>query len=338
MKLTLVTEHFKQPSAGSTEEEFEESAKTAEPRSFVRLTKEGIEYLSQYYTLVRNVADLDTFGERLPKGREFGFCPLFAPDLIDSCCVRGIFPMTTEISNIYLFAPKLHTTRCVVVLVPKAEKAPADAPLFDDKLLGVSKHLRRAPLGATRRPCFDVFVNRTEDVADVFTLIVRQHGENWMCKRLRTCFMYMFAHQSEFRTKIIVTAVRRHAYTDAAPAEAAEGASRAGAAAEVKEGELVAGEVGFLVGDVYTSATGGYCLSGAGSLQLAVLGAVLRRAGCQIWDLGMAMDYKTEKLSGVNISRKRWVSLITAHAKDSTTNRVVAELSSVCGMPVSELL
>ena len=57
-------------------------------------------------------------------------------------------------------------------------------------------------------------------------------------------------------------------------------------------GELVAGEVGYTCGAAYTSMAAFHTMSGAGSVQLAVLGVLLREAGFAFWDLGMEMEYK----------------------------------------------
>lgn len=73
--------------------------------------------------------------------------------------------------------------------------------------------------------------------------------------------------------------------------------------------ELVAGEIGYTCGAVYSSLTG-FTLknkyAGAGSVQLACLGRWLERSGIQLWDLGMELDYKLE-LGGKCIPRADWV-------------------------------
>lgn len=62
---------------------------------------------------------------------------------------------------------------------------------------------------------------------------------------------------------------------------------------EVYDGaELVAGEVGYTCGRVYTSLAGFHRRSGTGSVQLAALGVLLGRAGFAWWDLGMVIEYK----------------------------------------------
>ena len=60
---------------------------------------------------------------------------------------------------------------------------------------------------------------------------------------------------------------------------------------------LVAGELGYAVGKVYTSLTGFYSNGGEGSVQLCALGRMLSQCGFAMWDLGMGgsgMKYKTE--------------------------------------------
>jgi leucyl/phenylalanyl-tRNA--protein transferase len=59
-----------------------------------------------------------------------------------------------------------------------------------------------------------------------------------------------------------------------------------------ERGELVAGEVGYSSGAVYSSLSGFHRRSGAGSVQLACLALILERAGFAFWDLGMEIEYK----------------------------------------------
>jgi len=61
---------------------------------------------------------------------------------------------------------------------------------------------------------------------------------------------------------------------------------------EDKTGKLVAGELGYTNGAIYTSLTGFSCVSGAGTIQLYALGSLLHLRGFQLWDLGMSMEYK----------------------------------------------
>ncbi len=87
---------------------------------------------------------------------------------------------------------------------------------------------------------------------------------------------------------------------------------------EVYEGgDLVAGEIGYSCGRAYTSLSGFYAVSGAGSVQLACLGRMLERAGFVLWDLGMEIDYKI-RLGGRLVERRRFLSEYRAACNAST--------------------
>lgn len=73
-------------------------------------------------------------------------------------------------------------------------------------------------------------------------------------------------------------------------------------------GELVAGEIGYTCGRVYSSCTGFTRKEeypGTGSVQLVALGRWLARCGFELWDLGMELDYKLE-LGGQMVQRSDW--------------------------------
>lgn len=59
-----------------------------------------------------------------------------------------------------------------------------------------------------------------------------------------------------------------------------------------KEGNLVAGELGFITGSVYTSLTGYHSENHIGNVQLSALGLYLKENGFTYWDLGMYIEYK----------------------------------------------
>lgn len=72
--------------------------------------------------------------------------------------------------------------------------------------------------------------------------------------------------------------------------------------------ELVAGEIGYICGSMYSSCTGFSVKDkypGAGAVQLAALGAWLVRQGVKLWDLGMELDYKMD-LGGRMVPRAEW--------------------------------
>lgn len=334
--------HFREKvnAAEKIAEEVEEVNATGSGNSRIPLTNQGFMHLAQYYPPVLKAADLDTLPDKLAKGEELGFSPIFDPKLVDACCVRGVFPLTLSVGQgFFVFAPKLHTMRSLCALVDTAEQLRAIKrfPYSDDlegvfqqKRIQLSKKLIRPSVPEARQPSFDVFVNRKEDWSEAVAMIKEQHGENWLCSFLRRCFYWMFSNANEVSTKVILTVIRRHKYEG-------EGQKESGKDV-VKEGDIVATELGYIVGDIYTSATGAYCLDGAGSLQLAVTGEVVKRLGCTIWDLGMKMDYKTNLLGCVEIRRKQWLQMVKEH-KDSIaftsaqSQALLGELQSGC--PVS---
>ncbi|KAJ3277179.1 hypothetical protein HDV01_000231 [Terramyces sp. JEL0728] len=59
-----------------------------------------------------------------------------------------------------------------------------------------------------------------------------------------------------------------------------------------KNDELVAGDLGYTVGSVYTSMTGFYREDGAGTVLLTAIKRMLVKGGLVLWDLGMGMKYK----------------------------------------------
>lgn len=58
------------------------------------------------------------------------------------------------------------------------------------------------------------------------------------------------------------------------------------------EGDLVAGEIGFMTGNTYASLTGFHKEKNIGTVQMSLLGLYLKNNGFAYWDLGMSIPYK----------------------------------------------
>ena len=78
-----------------------------------------------------------------------------------------------------------------------------------------------------------------------------------------------------------------------------------------REGKLKAGEVGIVVGRVYTSYSGYYEEDNAGMVQMILMTQWLKETGFDFLDLGMPLDYKT-RLGARDISPRRFVELFRA--------------------------
>lgn len=75
-----------------------------------------------------------------------------------------------------------------------------------------------------------------------------------------------------------------------------------------RDGELKAGEFGFVAGRAYTSYSGYRDEDSAGTVQLILMARYLRDAGFDFLDLGMPMDYK-DRLGARNIAPGQFVEL-----------------------------
>jgi len=71
-------------------------------------------------------------------------------------------------------------------------------------------------------------------------------------------------------------------------------------------GKPVAGEVGVISGRVYTSYSGYYDESNAGTVQLILTTRYLQEHGFSFFDLGMPLDYKTD-LGAVDVSPQEFI-------------------------------
>mmetsp|Transcript_14484 Transcript_14484/g.29220 ORF Transcript_14484/g.29220 Transcript_14484/m.29220 type:complete len:241 (-) Transcript_14484:184-906(-) len=93
-----------------------------------------------------------------------------------------------------------------------------------------------------------------------------------------------------------------------------------------KDKRLVAGDLGYSVGAVYTSMTGfrKEGTVGAGTIQLVATCSLLKEQGFKWWDLGMVMKYKKE-LGAHVMSRKEFISRLHKDRDCSDVTLATAE-------------
>ncbi len=122
-----------------------------------------------------------------------------------------------------------------------------------------------------------------EDYEAVFSGCVQTHGDDWLTEELAAA----------------LGAIR---------SGAADGAARVVSFALYRDGALVAGEFGTIVGGVYTSYSGYRAEDSAGTAQLILTGRWLRDAGFSFWDLGMPLPYK-DRLGARTVDTAAFVEL-----------------------------
>ena len=102
---------------------------------------------------------------------------------------------------------------------------------------------------------------------------------------------------------------------------------------EVYQGnKLVAGEIGYTTGAIYTSFAGFHSKNGSGSVQLAILGLLLIASGFALWDLGMEIPYKLS-LGAAVVPRKTFLEIWKRYRHRTTPNWSVNQLQDLEMIP-----
>lgn len=202
-----------------------------------------------------------------PCAPDFCQTPLFHPRLVAHVMAEGFLPIATE----GVLLPKLHRRRCAIVL-------PHD--------LRVSKSARK------KSKRFLLSVNR--DFDGVIRGCQEQHSPScWLLPPLVNAFREL--HDADFTDAVMVSKGGRKCPVRMYSIEVWN-----------QEGVLVAGELGYSVGSIYTSLTGFCKEKNAGAVQLLALGRLLSQNGFTLWDLGMDMEYKRD-LGSTLIPRSEYV-------------------------------
>jgi Leu/Phe-tRNA-protein transferase len=247
-----------------------------------------------------------------PSHGDFCYTPFFHPRLIAQLMTEGFLPIACP----DFLLPKLHLNRCVIA--PVAEK------------LHVSKSTRKK---AAR---FSMTINQNFD--GVVAGCHQQFGQQcWLYPPLVDAFRTIHQHTVGLSKNETGSDPAKCFYPTVIVEDASSSSSSSSHDLALRRrvqrqimcpvrlysievwnretGALVAGELGYSVGSIYTSLTGFSAEDSAGSVQLAALGRLLCQRGFTVWDLGMEMEYKA-KLGSHLMSRDEFVE--TVHAVRET--------------------
>ncbi|MFW5789531.1 MAG: leucyl/phenylalanyl-tRNA--protein transferase [Spirochaetota bacterium] len=216
--------------------------------------------------------------ELLPYVLDRSFPLVAGPDDLDR-----VVPLLEERGG--EFCASLRTDPEMVAACCHAGFLPMSEDQTGHEVLLVKSHRRRCVLApgelhrskSTRRRARGLTVRVDHDFARCLDEVVRWHPDRWLTDPL--CASLAILHREP---RYGVRARSVEVYDDDA---------------------LVAGEVGYSCGLVYTSMAAFHGRSGSGSVQLAALGVLLRDAGFALWDLGMEMEYK--RALGARVTARR---------------------------------
>jgi len=143
--------------------------------------------------------------------------------------------------------------------------------------------------------------------SEVMQGCIEQHGESWLWPPMRRAMQDVFQMTRQTRDIAALHSIELRC-----------------------KGKLVAGEIGYTCGNLYTSLTGFFQEKGSGTVQMLALAGLLLRSGVRSWDLGMGMAYKTT-LGAIDVDREEFVML---QRQLRCSGEDAQELSSLAAAPL----
>ncbi|KAF4657608.1 hypothetical protein FOL46_007354 [Perkinsus olseni] len=280
--------------------------------------------------LLMPAMDLQDMADAVVRNNMCEFCwsLCFHPAFLSRLFYEGFLPICTDIggtdedgsaSPLYILLPKLHRKRSAIT----------------DILRDLHIHKKVRKKAGRYELSFDT------DFDGVVSSCHRQHGEAWLyppiVNSLRAIHGQGQGSGGGSSPREAPSVKRRNGGSGPAVSESSTSSSSQSPTARSSAGggrvslhsvevrradtkELVAGELGCLVGKCYTSLTGFFDSKspGSGSVQMAALGAYLSNEGlAQMWDIGMDIEYK-RSLGARNLPRTEFVRTFR-HLRDESS-------------------
>ena len=269
-----------------------------------------LRYLSSGHIFIGADDDCHAVVDRMLEinySEEFCVARDFTRDFISRLMAAGFLVMSTEIVDDIDDVNDVEDTDDAKDLSDEREAASKDARAegkFRFFILLPKLHLVRSVLffddlhikKSIRRflPLYELRVN--SDFDRILGKCISIHGEDWLTPPLVDALASLHKESLEIQAE---------------PASVSF--------AVYRDGELKAGEIGVIVGKVYTSYSGYHEEDNAGTVQMILMAQWLQQAGFAFLDFGMPLDYKTD-LGALDSSPERFVEIFRAAQKLDGTN------------------
>lgn len=208
---------------------------------------------------VQTEEDLDSLDDFLfEPDSEFCFSFDFSPEWIDAVCYKGYFPMADCLSN---FMDDIENFPLNEFFLVKHHKERAVLKLTDAHF---SKKLSKY--------CDNLEFSIDEDFESCVKSILDTYEKTWLTPRLVDGFRQIHnGALTKYGTKIHSVEVW-----------------------DKTTNELVAGEIGFRNGNLYSSLSGFRKRNHVGNIQMSALCNFLKEKKLEYWDFGMSLPYKLD--------------------------------------------
>eukprot|EP01104_Vermistella_antarctica_P014528 TRINITY_DN4586_c0_g1_i4.p1 TRINITY_DN4586_c0_g1~~TRINITY_DN4586_c0_g1_i4.p1 ORF type:complete len:351 (-),score=46.46 TRINITY_DN4586_c0_g1_i4:74-1126(-) len=249
---------------------------------------------------------------------KFFVSPTFDPDFVANVMYHGFLPTSELVSSEHVDVAKVdvdlsnntfsHGTRRLLSRQHRSGVYACTPKLHTHRCLLVFDNLKVEK--SLKRKCKRFKLTVDQQFDEVLNRCVEQHGENWLHPPIRYAFRQLFHKVCPNGGNRPQHGVTLHSF-------------------ELWQGDsLVAGEVGYACGAVYSSLSGFSSpeASSAGTIQCCSTARLLEKCGFSFWDLGMELPYKV-RMGATTVPRLEFLEMQNAAreisvALPSSTDRI----------------